>query len=171
ELVQSRKSGYKLVKIPWRYYSKQKSLIVLFEGNRIFCVDEKTIFSKLLRTGWPGDENKISLEFPSYFVDIELLSGEPEYSVAIRPILLQGESVSEALSPNSAFRYFLKNNSPDQYYVFAFVRSDSFESFHQIKEFLEENKYSLGWSPVSQDDEFSYYFNQGSNINNALLPQ
>lgn len=171
ELAQTRKSSYKLVKIPWRYYSKQKSLIILFDGNRIFYVDEKTIFTKLLKTGLPKGENKISLEFPSYFVDIELISDEPEYSVKLRPIQLQGENVSEALSTNSFFQNFLKKNPSDRYYVFAFVRSDSFQSFYQIKEFLEEKKYNLGWSPVNEDDEFSYYFNQGNSITNALLPQ
>jgi len=171
EILDSSKKKEKLIKIPWRHYSSQKALMLIFEGGRIFCIDEVSVFQKLLMERNKSQQDSLRVEFDSYFVSLKLLSNLPEYSVTIEPILLQGETVIEAMKETSKTNLFLKGYSPEKFYVYAFVRYDSFKEFNEMRDYFIDKEYSVGWSPVGEDGTYSYVFNKGTDIKNALLPQ
>ncbi len=170
QIQSSKHQRYQVVKIPWRFYSDKKSLIVICDGNRIFPVDEQEIFKALLQNKDPESVRQ-TLEMDGYIVEFELFSDEPEYSITLRPLKLQGETLSEAFGTASRTNFFLEHYSSDQFYIFCFVRQDSFETFIKFKNWLQEKKYDVGWTPVEHDAPISYYFTRGNSIVNALLPQ
>ncbi len=166
-----QKNDIKVIKIPWRHFSKKKALITICEGNRIFFIDEVRVFQKILQKQIDQKRDSLRLEMDSYFVTLRLLSNEPEYMVTIEPIRLQGEVAEDAIQTTSKFYQLLKSYSPDNFYVFTFVKYDSFDCFIKVRDFLKKMNYDVGWSPVESDQTFTYVFNKSSEIKNALLPQ
>lgn len=77
---------------------------------------------------------------------------------------VSGESSEEFISDNSQFQQTLKKLNPDKDFLFFLVRPDSFETFEEIWNLVEEKKFDVGWNPFDNNEQPIIFGSEGRGL-------
>ena len=161
-------SNTEKIKIPWSHSSQKNSLLFLLRDNRLLFFDRAIIFKKLRKylSSKKSLPKQINLE--NYF--IELITGSRHsHCIEFFPKYSAGDWWHKVYRKDGLIQKLKKKFPPEENYFFFWVNSKSFTIFREIREYLWNENFEVGWKPIR--NESTLQFCSGNHQNKYFNPQ
>ncbi|MGK5094194.1 hypothetical protein WDW89_19540 [Deltaproteobacteria bacterium TL4] len=151
----STQESTKKIIIPWSHNSQKSSILFAIRKNRLVYLDRYPLYqqlkAQLSQTASPS--NSIKLE---------------EVTIKLTPITSYSHCIEFFIRPNAGkwwpqlirdngkLSQLLAENSPNENYFFFWVDAGSFELFTEIRHYLQERHFEVGWKPITENSPLHY---------------
>ncbi len=138
--------------VPWSRPTTKNVVLFALRGNRLFHFDMRAFFRELADR--PPEQRPVPLAINQPGLKIRFFPVTNQiYCLEFEPGKDAGETWLEASGSSSRWRKVRKLYRPENFYYFFWVANDSFELFRDVRSHLWEERYEVGWKPVSEDSQ------------------
>ncbi|MDH5752355.1 MAG: hypothetical protein OEZ59_08060 [Deltaproteobacteria bacterium] len=137
--------------VPWSHATNKNQIYFSLRGNRLQLLDLKEFYWNLARHE-PG-ETPQPLELQLEGLDVKFFPVTNQiYCLEFNPRKGAGETWIEANKPGSRWLRTLEEYPPEHYTLFFWVEGEAFGMFREIREYLWQRNFEVGWKPSLRDD-------------------
>ncbi len=137
--------------IPWAHYSQKSSSLFLLRDNRLLHFDRYPVYDQMRNEIDQGGEPSQRFQFDDYSVNMTVFS-RYVHCLDFQPKSQTGEWWHEAKTLDS----LIQKLSTNEFYFFFWVDADSFELFREVRQFLWDNEFEVGWRPVAPNSPLRF---------------
>lgn len=134
--------------IPWAHYSQKASFLFLLRNNRFYYLDRTLVYQHFKQQLSRKDSPDSHMEFENYTVDL-IAQSSYSYCLEFQPKPHVGEWWHQLVQTDGLFTKMLAENSPNEFYFYFWVDADSFELFREVRQYLWDQHFEVGWKPVT----------------------
>ena len=143
------------LKIPWSHTSQKNSLLVLLYDDRLLYLDRALIFQKLKKYLSGREPLPTELSLDQYSVKL-IYGGRHTHCIEFLPSPGAGEWWHNFSRHEGLMQSLMKKYPPEQNYFFFWVDPYSFDLFREIRKTLWEQRFEVGWKPVTEESSLRY---------------
>ncbi len=164
---QTKKKIEKL-KIPWSHASQKNSLLVLLHDDRLLYLDRALVYHRLKNYLSGKEPLPRELNLDQYTIKLSV-GGRHTHCIEFLPSPKAGEWWHNFSSHGGLMQSLMKRYPPEQNFFFFWVNSNSFDLFREIRKSLWEQRFEVGWKPVSEESALRYC--SGDDHSGRINPQ
>lgn len=141
--------------IPWSRVSQKTSLLFLIRDSRIVYFDRTPLYHRMSEL---ANENKLGLDqefqFDEFTAHTTIFS-EQIHCLHFNPHQGAGQWWHVAQTGDGVLNRLIGQHNPSEFFFFFWVDTNSFELFRDVRQYLWENNFEVGWKPVLENSPMS----------------
>jgi len=145
----------KKLKIPWSHVSQKNNLLLLLRNDRLLFFDRAKVYKKLKKYLSGSDPLPKNISFNQYSIELSAGGGHA-HCLEFFPSPGAGHWWHQVSQHNGIMQSLMKKYPTEENYFFFWVDPDSFELFREIRKYLWEKRFEVGWKPVRIESPLRY---------------
>ena len=147
--------GIQRIRIPWSHSSQKNSLLFVLRDNRLWYLDRVAVYEKIHQQLASSQTPDMQMNFSKYSVEL-IAQNNNNHCLEFSPERDTGIWWGEAIGSTGVFPKLMQKYSPNEMYFFFWADAASFELFRKIRQWLWEQKYEVGWKPITPKSALRY---------------
>tara|TARA_B100000945_G_scaffold238806_1_gene194944 strand:- start:30 stop:686 length:657 start_codon:yes stop_codon:yes gene_type:complete len=143
------------LKIPWSHTSQKNSLLFFLQDDRLLYLDRALVYNKFKKYLSGKEPLPKELSLDQYSIKLTV-GGRHTHCIEFLPSPAAGEWWHNFSNHGGLMQSLIKKYPPEQNYFFFWVDPDSFDLFHEIRKTLWDQRFEVGWKPVSEESDLRY---------------
>jgi len=145
----------KKIIIPWSHHSQKTSLLFVIRHNRLVYLDRTPIYQHMKKQLSTTRKPSTKVRLDSY--DIELIPrSNYSHCLEFQTHSNAGYWWHQMIRGQGLLTQLLQQYPPSEFYYFFWVDTDSFELFKEIRQYLRDLNFEVGWKPITSRSPLLY---------------
>ncbi len=123
-------------------------MLFLLRDNRLLYFDRPAFYQHLQKQLFATEKLGAEMEMADYKVLLRAPSSSI-HCLEFQPQPNVGELWHRLIQSKGLMPQLFRQHSPSEFYFFFWVDANSFELFREIRQYLWDQHYEVGWKPVS----------------------
>ena len=143
------------LKIPWSHVSQKNILLILLRGDRLLYLDRTLVYQRLKKYLSGSDPLPKYVNLEKFSIELTVGSGS-SHCLKFIPSQGTGQWWHQFSRSNGVMQKLKKKYPPEENYFFFWVDPDSFEMFREIRKYLWDQNFEVGWKPIRIETPLLY---------------
>ena len=143
------------LKIPWSHVSQKNNLLLLLRNDRLLFFDRALVYQRLKKYLSGSDPLPTNISLDQYSIELTAGGGHA-HCLEFFPSPRAGQWWHQVSQHNGLMQTLMKKYPTEENYFFFWVDPDSFDLFREIRKFLWEKRFEVGWKPVRIESPLRY---------------